>query len=381
MKRKVLNNFIKQSICVSLVCASFGGIVGAQQVYADTSSLTETAKTLDIEIDNQTIIPQEDEVKVQNDVLLFVDGNLVSTPDGILNYKDSTYLPLRKIGEALGAEVKWYEQEKIAQVDLNGRIVEIFSQHYKSVVTINGNSEVRDVTAKVDGKEVKLPSILQKGTLYLPTRFVSESLGLNIKWHNSHPETGQKTITIGKETGLNYKKPATPKVENADLIDYETLDGIVKVKLNNPDWNKFYSQTHHVVKSAKAIDGLYFFSPGPSTLQPVFDLDGDGYIGEGKERLSISEAKKLNPAYTANSNKLSLAMKTEASKYVFDNLGHKPPSTPGKKSGEISPDGNWAWSSGLGKWSPTRTGAIGNQQSKIMDVAYNTPYRITYTLM
>ena len=81
MKRRVLNNFIKQSICVSLVCASFGGVVGAHQVYADTSSLTETAKTLDIEIDNQTIIPQEDDIKTQNDVLLFVDGNLVSTPD------------------------------------------------------------------------------------------------------------------------------------------------------------------------------------------------------------------------------------------------------------------------------------------------------------
>lgn len=375
MKRKVLNNFIKQSICISLVCASFGGTVGAQQVYADTSSLTETAKTLDIEIDNQTIIPQEDEIKTQNDVLLFVDGNLVSTPDGILNYKDSTYLPLRKIGEALGAEVKWYEQEKIAQVDLNGRIVEIFSQHYKSVVTINGNSEVRDVTAKVDGKEVKLPSILQKGTLYLPTRFVSESLGLNIKWHNSHPETGQKTITIGKETGLNYKKPEIPKVENADLIDYETLDGIVKVKLNNPDWNKFYSQTHHVVKSAKAIDGLYFFSSGQQ-IQPMFDLDGDGYIGDGQDRLSIAEAKKLNPAYTKNSDKLSLAMKTEASKYVFANLGHKPPSKPGVE-GEKSSDGNWIYT--LGKWTPTRTGAIGNQQSKIMDVAYNTPYRITYS--
>ncbi len=382
MKRKVLNNFIKQSIFVSLVCASFGGIVGGQQVYADTSSLTETAKTLDIEIDNQTIIPQEDEIKTQNDVLLFVDGNLVSTPDGILNYKDSTYLPLRKIGEALGADVKWYEQEKIAQVDLNGRIVEIFSQHYKSVVTVNGNSEVRDVTAKVDGKEVKLPSILQKGTLYLPTRFVSESLGLNIKWHNSHPETGQKTITIGKETGLNYKKPEvqTLSENNAEYLDYETLDGIVKVKLNNPDWNKFYSQTHHVVKSAKAIDGLYFFSPGSSTLQPVFDLDGDGYIGEGQERLSIAEAKKLNPAYTANSKKISLAMKTEASKYVFANLGHKPPSTPGKESGDMSPDGNWMWTA-AGKWMPTRNGAIGNQDSKIMDVAYNTPYRITYTLM
>ena len=105
MKSKVLNNFIKQSICVTLVCASFGGVVDEQQVYADTSSLTETVKILDIEIDNQTIIPQEDEFKVQNDVLLFVDENLVYTPDGILNYKASTYLPLRKIDKALGTDM------------------------------------------------------------------------------------------------------------------------------------------------------------------------------------------------------------------------------------------------------------------------------------
>ena len=185
MKSKVLNNFIKQSICVILVCASFGGVVDEQQVYADTSSLTETVKILDIEIDNKTIIPQEDDIKTQNDILLFVDTNLVSTPDGILNYKDLTYFPLRKIGKALGTDVKLYEQEKIAQVDLNGIMIEIFSQHYKSVVTVNGNSEVGDATAKVDGKEIKLPSIIQEDTVYLQI----ELLGLNIKWYNIYPKT------------------------------------------------------------------------------------------------------------------------------------------------------------------------------------------------
>lgn len=322
MKRKVLNNFIKQSIFVSLVCASFGGIVGGQQVYADTSSLTETAKTLDIEIDNQTIIPQEDEIKTQNDVLLFVDGNLVSTPDGILNYKDSTYLPLRKIGEALGADVKWYEQEKIAQVDLNGRIVEIFSQHYKSVVTVNGNSEVRDVTAKVNGKEVKLPSILQKGTLYLPTRFVSESLGLNIKWHNSHPETGQKTITIGKETGLNYKKPGEMNNDAKALLakinkgklptapdgkDYNTIYGKYfngmydagfgeKLKVpggnvyinDDQDWNKLFSTDNkHSTTGKSPIPGLFISTAGG--ISPVYDLNGDGKLGN----ISINQLSSL----------------------------------------------------------------------------------------
>ncbi len=391
MKRKVLNNFIKQSICISLVCASFGGAVGAQQVYADTSSLTETAKTLDIEIDNQTIIPQEDEIKTQNDVLLFAEGNLISTPDGILNYKDSTYLPLRKIGEALGAEVKWYEQEKIAQVDLNGRIVEIFSQHYKSVVTVNGNSEVRDVTAKVDGKEVKLPSILQKGSLYLPTRFVSESLGLSIKWHNSHPETGHKTITIGKHEGLNYKKPEIPKVDlnkipikndaggityltpinpdwDAKTITIGKHEGlnykkpeIPKVDLNkipikndaggityltpiNPDWDAFFSQVN-VGSGATPIKGQFYISKG--YVCPIYDHNGDGYIGgpSTKYYAKISELGKIDR------EELKKYQGAENNLYANNKLPSKP-TKPGSYDGQETPDGAWEYWKDLGGWTP-----------------------------
>ena len=355
MKRKVLNNFIKQSICVSLVCASFGGIVGAQQVYADTSSLTETAKTLDIEIDNQTIIPQEDEIKTQNDVLLFVDGNLVSTPDGILNYKDSTYLPLRKIGEALGAEVKWYEQEKIAQVDLNGRIVEIFSQHYKSVVTINGNSEVRDVTAKVDGKEVKLPSILQKGTLYLPTRFVSESLGLNIKWHNSHPETGQKTITIGKETGLNYKKPEAPKSNYDHLNKIPGKDdggNLIHYNPINPDWNAFFSQVNEG-SGATPIKGQFYISKG--YVCPIYDHNGDGYVGDPSTKYyaKVSELGKIDREL------LHKYQGAENNLYANNKCLTPKPTKPGTSDGQVSADGKWTFWTDTNEWEPN-----GNNQAR-----------------
>ncbi len=343
MKRKVLNNFIKKTLYVSLICASFGGAVTADEVYA-ASNLTVTAMKVDKEIDNQKIIPQEDEIKVQNDVLLFVDGNLIPTPDGILNYKDSTYLPLRKIGEALGAEVKWYKQEKIAQVDLNGRIVEIFSQHYKSVVTVNGNSEVRDVTAKVDGKEVKLPSILQKGTLYLPTRFVSESLGLSIKWHKSHPETGQKTITIGKHEGLNYKKPEAPKVDLNKIPIKNDAGEITYLTPINPDWNAFFSQVNEG-SGAKAVQGQFYIDRG--SICAMFDHNGDGYIGDPSTKYyaKISELGKIDreelKKYQGAENKL----------YVYNKLSPKP-TKPGSYDGQETSDGMWEYWKDLGGWTP-----------------------------
>lgn len=334
MKRKVLSDFVKKTLYVSLICASLCGAVAPSQVEAAINTapaITSLAKELDKTVGINEQIPTQGSYKVQNDVLLFVDGNLVQTPNGIINYKDSTFIPIAIVSDALGAEVGWDANLKIAQVTLNGTTVEILNRTDVGVVTKDGKSVQKKIT--VANSDESLPALNINGTTYLPTRFVSESLGLNIKWHNSHPETGQKTITIGKETGLNYKKPGEMNSDAKALLvkinqgkiptapdgkDYNTIYGKYFIGMydagfggdlkldgsgsignldNSADWNKLFSQKHPS-SGKSAIPGL--FCNSNMGISPVFDHNGDGKLGDTpiSQLNSLKDIQAVKNAYS-----------------------------------------------------------------------------------
>lgn len=332
MKRKVLSDFVKKTLYVSLICASLCGAVAPSQVEAAINTapaITSLAKELDKTVGINEQIPTQRSYIVQNDVLLFVDSNLVQTPNGIINYKDSTFIPIAIVSDALGAEVGWDGNLKIAQVTLNGTTVEILNRTNVGIVTKDGKSVQKKIT--VANSKQSLPALNINGTTYLPTRFVSESLGLNIKWHNSHPETGQKTITIGKETGLNYKKPGEMNNDAKALLakinkgkvatapdgkDYNTIYGKYFVGMkqagfgedlntnsggalinNEQDWNKLFSQKSPT-SGKPAISGLFYVDA--EGINAVFDHNGDGKLGDIpiSQLNSLKDVGKVNAAFT-----------------------------------------------------------------------------------
>lgn len=313
MKKKFLKINFKRGLFLILLASSLGGTSSIETFAAQLSSTMQKQ----VASNPEKQIPPASQIKTITDTLLFVNGKQIQVPNGIINYKSTTYLPLRLIGESVGAEVYWDSNYRVAQVSLNGKTLEIISQTNIGILTENNNSTIEEITAIVNGVKEDIPAINIDGSTYLPIRYISESLGLEIQYHNPHKETGQKTITIGQHTGLNYKLPETNGVHpinvgkvptapdgvdyNAKYIDYMLHNKSFKdakgtaTPVPEADFNKLFSQTHPKT-GAKAIPDLFTISKG--FFIPVFDHDGDGKIGDAKiSDLSINDIDSISSNY------------------------------------------------------------------------------------
>lgn len=116
-----------------------------------------------------------------------------------LVYADSTYLPLRAIGEALGKNVNWDEDTKT--ITLEGKR-ETKDSSNKAVEGKAKNISVqvrKDFTIVIDGKEEtfktsagkRIYPLLYDGSTYLPLRAIGQIMDKTVEWDND-----TKTVTL-----------------------------------------------------------------------------------------------------------------------------------------------------------------------------------------
>ena len=116
-----------------------------------------------------------------------------------LVYEDSTYLPLRAIGEAIGRNVNWDESTKT--ITLEGqREVQASSNKVVEGKPENVSVQIRkDFTIVIDGKEQtfqsasgkKIYPLLHEGSTYLPLRAIGQIMDKTVEWDNN-----TKTVTL-----------------------------------------------------------------------------------------------------------------------------------------------------------------------------------------
>ncbi|WP_261302816.1 stalk domain-containing protein [Paenibacillus andongensis] len=89
-------------------------------------------------------------------------------PPVIIN--GQAYLPIRSVSESFGAAVDWDQESLTVTV----------STEYATIT-----SRINNTTAYIDGEPTQIdgPSLLLAGRTYVPLRFMSESLGLQVDWH------------------------------------------------------------------------------------------------------------------------------------------------------------------------------------------------------
>ncbi len=215
--------------------------------------------------------------------------------------------------------------------------VEIINQTSASVVSNNNgrDNKVKEVTIS-NGKQ-SIPALNINGTTYVPLRYLSETFGMDIVYHDPHKQTKQRTITINEHDNLDYtqQKPQQQGVHpvnvgklptapdgidyNAKYLEYfegNNFKGGKKFQLGEfdifsvyvaGDFNLLFSQKHPV-DGAKAIPGLFTHTAGG--LVPIYDHNGDGLIdGKDPKSFNVLDPKsyvELQNAYSNESWDLTL---------------------------------------------------------------------------
>ncbi|XID91086.1 stalk domain-containing protein [Paenibacillaceae bacterium WGS1546] len=107
-----------------------------------------------------------------------VDGQPAKLPGAPFVQKGTTFLPLRFVGDSLGAQVVWNAATQRVTVLRGDRMLELWVG--KDSMSLNG---VR--------QQMSVAPVVIKGSVYVPVRLVSEQLGHNVGWVNK-----TRTITI-----------------------------------------------------------------------------------------------------------------------------------------------------------------------------------------
>lgn len=159
---------------------------------------------------------------------LVFDGKTLVIPEGqyIFAIKGTNYVPLRFFSYALQKSVKWDSKNasvfigdpsKQEAVQLNERLLNMTGKDGQ--VSSKGGEKitVSPVDAKFifDGKEQVLPegqtAYALNGTIYVPIRFMSQSVGTTIKWEKTGKITGESVAYKAQQNGT---KPNTGSGSN-----------------------------------------------------------------------------------------------------------------------------------------------------------------------
>ena len=106
-------------------------------------------------------------------ICITVNGTFIRTDAEPFIAYDTTYVPVRFVGEALGADVQWDKNTKTAAI--KNSEAEIILKENSTVAVVNGES-----------KDMGRYAFIKDGRLFVPVRFVTETLGAAVNWDNDY---------------------------------------------------------------------------------------------------------------------------------------------------------------------------------------------------
>ena len=170
------------------------------------------------------------------DINIYINNSIQNIPEEMGSaYLDKTndrvMVPVRYITENLGANINFYQRKEtktsgilIGAIDV---LVELDINSTKAKVNHGGNASI---------VELDSPAILYDGRTYVPIRFISETLGLNVDWKNDSVYISGNFKTKGKR--YNYEEDnelkELSKEDSKDLKDLKDT----KAELNKSNNEK-----------------------------------------------------------------------------------------------------------------------------------------------
>lgn len=159
---------------------------------------------------------------LDKNVNIYINNNLQSIPEDMGRaYLDKNtnrvMVPIRYISENLGAQINFYQRKEtntsgilIGAIDV---LVELDINSTKAKLNLGGEDSVVNLDS---------PAILYDGRTYVPIRFISETLGLNVDWKDDSVYISGKFKTKGKR--YNYEEDNKEEEIKKDKASDKYLD-------------------------------------------------------------------------------------------------------------------------------------------------------------
>lgn len=198
-------------------------------------------------------------VKVQSmNVKMIFDGVSIQPPAGqyVFMYNNTTYVPLRFMSYALQKSVSWDAKNvKVTVAEPNSSELVVIKEYLMNATNGNSASAVsknlvlNQVKASYvfSGATKAIPagqsSFILNGSLYVPLRFLSESVGHNISWDQKTKTITAASKAYQEQGGTKNPSPgATPAptdttgaagggAAGSGKVSYETITSETEAKL------------------------------------------------------------------------------------------------------------------------------------------------------
>lgn len=198
---------------------------------------------------------------------IYLDGAALAIPgDGQIQIvNESVLLPIRVVAEGLGFRVNWEKQTNKVTIEQKATSLTL---------------AIDDPTALVNGNKVSLIAAPKavKNTTYVPMRFISEQMGLNVAWDNAtksayllSPIPSGSSNNGNEETDSGEVPPAEPSAPPADN-DLAKITGIG------------FNENRLTISADRSVEPNVYTMSGPDRLvvdiplSKFTDSAGDGLI-------------------------------------------------------------------------------------------------------
>ncbi len=194
---------------------------------------------------------------VLNDVVL--DGES-------LTYNDTTYLPLRKVAEAMGLKVDYLKETGTVKLTKGGEQVVSRGNSTKTAIRITDKITENGVNVYIEGNLIDSNNITYSGTTYLPLRAVAEAVGVEVSY-NKETKLVQLMTLQATEATTTTDKILKPMMSLEDITfpknpsTVEDFEKVILYMMNNnlATFNVKYSMTvkEFSAKSEDMNDNIY----------------------------------------------------------------------------------------------------------------------------
>ncbi|WP_433939880.1 copper amine oxidase N-terminal domain-containing protein [Paenibacillus lautus] len=190
-------------------------------------------------------------------VMIFFLANVIPTQasgneiieHGILK-NNRVLIPIRAVSQNMGIDVKWNQFQKTAQLTKGESVITLAVQFKRALV----NQDRVDFDAPVE---------LIQNTTYVPLRFVSQTMGADVKWDQ---KTKEATVILdGKQVVVKLIKPKFQVPTNQRLSDsriarlsekLNEASDLSKVKQVRTYFKPFF--TDRLIQQIIEQEGLHF---------------------------------------------------------------------------------------------------------------------------